>query len=196
MFAIGLSVTTLILTSKGFGVLDVLTIERATTIMKGYYASEILYISSLCFSKLSILVLFYNVVVLRTHRIFVFSFGLCIFAWAVASATAAAFQCDMPRPWEMMTLRCFNTVSVAQISESATSLTASANLLGCVLRNRYIHRAIYCHALYRPGCTSKSTHVKKACCCGLLRAPFTCSRSCSRPSCILLPGDATRKPRV
>jgi hypothetical protein len=135
MFAIGLSVTTLILTSKGFGVLDVLTMERATTIMKGYYASEILYICSLCFSKLSILVLFYNVVVLRTHRIFVFGFGLCIFAWTVASVGAAAFQCDMPRPWEMMTLRCFNTVSVAQTPVLATSLTVSANLLDRVLRN-------------------------------------------------------------
>ncbi|KAJ8113088.1 hypothetical protein OPT61_g4697 [Boeremia exigua] len=108
-FAIGLSVTTLILTSKGFGVYGFLSVDRADSIMKGYYASELLYISSLCFSKLSILVLFYNVVVLRTHRFFVFGFGACIFAWSVASVAAAAFQCNLPRPWEMMTLRCFNT---------------------------------------------------------------------------------------
>lgn len=80
--------------------------------MKGYYASELLYISSLCFSKLSIIVLFYNVVVLRTHRLFVFAFGVCIFTWSVASAAAVALQCELPKPWEMMTLRCFNTVSI------------------------------------------------------------------------------------
>ncbi|KAF9697772.1 hypothetical protein EKO04_004375 [Ascochyta lentis] len=108
-FGIGLSVTTLLLASRGFGVLGSLTVERANTIMKGYYASELLYISALCFSKLSILVLFYNVVVLHTHRIFVMCFGLCIFAWSVASIIATAFQCGLPRPWEMLTLRCFNT---------------------------------------------------------------------------------------
>ncbi|KAJ4992399.1 hypothetical protein SVAN01_02108 [Stagonosporopsis vannaccii] len=109
VFAIGLSVTTLILTSKDFGVLDYLSVDRANSIMKGYYASELLYIASLCFSKLSILVLFYNVVVLRTHRCFVFGFSVCIFTWSVSSAAAVAFQCDLPKPWEIMTLRCFNT---------------------------------------------------------------------------------------
>ncbi|KAH6629213.1 hypothetical protein C7974DRAFT_183164 [Boeremia exigua] len=109
IFAIGLSVTTLILTSKGLGVLDFLSVDRANNIMKGHYASELLYILSLCFSKLSIIVLFYNVVVVRTHRFFVCGFGVCIIAWSVASVTAVALQCKLPRPWEMMTLNCFNT---------------------------------------------------------------------------------------
>jgi hypothetical protein len=104
-------VTTLLLTSKGFGAVGFLSVDKADAIMKAYYASELLYISSLCFSKLSILVLFYNVVVLRTHRMFVMSFGVCIFVWSLASLAAVAFQCSFPRPWEMMTLRCFNTVS-------------------------------------------------------------------------------------
>ena len=98
--------------SKGFGVLGLLTIERANAIMKGYYTAELFYISSLCFSKLTILVLFYNVVVLRKHRFFVLGFGICILTWSVASAGAAAFQCGLPRPWETMTLNCFNIVSV------------------------------------------------------------------------------------
>ncbi|KAF1359302.1 hypothetical protein EJ07DRAFT_40773, partial [Lizonia empirigonia] len=109
MFGVSLSVTTLLLASKGFGILGPLTLERADTIMKGYYATELLYISTLCFSKLSILVLFYNVAVLRTHRFFVLGFSICISAWSVTSVIAAAFQCELPRPWEMMTLRCFNT---------------------------------------------------------------------------------------
>lgn len=112
--------TTLILTTKDdFGVLAFLSIDRANSIMKGYYASELLYISSSCFSKLSMLVLFYNVVVLRTHRIFVFGFGMGIFAWSVASIVAAAFQCELPRPWEVMTLHCFNTVSIGVMVDLA-----------------------------------------------------------------------------
>ena len=83
--------------------------------MKVYYASELLYISSLCFSKLSIVVLFYNIVVLRTHRMFALSFGVCIFMWSLASLAAVALQCNLPRPWEMMTLRCFNTVGSGQL---------------------------------------------------------------------------------
>jgi hypothetical protein len=79
--------------------------------MKGYYASELLYISAMCFAKLSILVLFYNVVALMPHRFVVLGFGIFIFTWSVASAIATAFQCSMPQPWEMLTLRCFDTVS-------------------------------------------------------------------------------------
>lgn len=88
--------------------------------MKAYYASALLYVALLCFSKLSIVVLFYNVVVLRTHRIFVLSFGICIFMWSLASLAATAFQCNLPRPWEMMRLRCFNMVGTHELRQIAT----------------------------------------------------------------------------
>jgi hypothetical protein len=81
--------------------------------MKGYYASEFLYISSICFSKLSVLVVLYTVVAAqRTYRRLVLGFGAFISAWSVVSIIVVAFQCQLPRPWEMMTLRCFNTVSI------------------------------------------------------------------------------------
>jgi hypothetical protein len=100
---------TLLLASNGLGVLETVTVDRANFIMKGYYASELLYISAMCFAKLSILVLFYNVVALMPHRFVVLGFGIFIFAWSAASAIATAFQCSMPQPWEMLTLRCFDT---------------------------------------------------------------------------------------
>jgi hypothetical protein len=81
--------------------------------MKGYYASEFLYISSLCFSKLSLLVIFYTVVaVQRTNRLLVSAFGAFIVVWSLVSLLVVAFQCEFPRPWELMTLRCFNTVRI------------------------------------------------------------------------------------
>lgn len=89
-----------------------LSIERADALMKGYYASEFLYISSLFFSKLSLIVLFYTVVASqRTHRRVVLGFGVLLVIWSMASIIVIAIQCGLPRPWQIMTLRCFNTVS-------------------------------------------------------------------------------------
>lgn len=145
--------------------LDLLSVDRANTIMKGYYASELLYIASLCFAKLSILVLFYNVVVLRTHRIFVFSFGLCIFAWSVASIVAVAFQCDMPRPWEMMTLRCFNTVSALLTVDfiiGANGYSGSSGL--CIAR-------LTCLRSSSSSCSQSTwSHISESACHGNLRS--------------------------
>ncbi|CAO2647581.1 Nn.00g085030.m01.CDS01 [Neocucurbitaria sp. VM-36] len=110
VFAIGLSVTTFILASEGLGDFGFLTLERADSLMKGYYASEFLYISAICFAKLSLLVIFYNIVVVqRLQRRCVLGFGIVIFVWTIASLLAVAFQCEFPRPWETMTLRCFNS---------------------------------------------------------------------------------------
>jgi hypothetical protein len=82
--------------------------------MKGYYASEFFYVSSICFSKLSLLVLFYNIVASqRMLRRLVLGVGAFILTWSATSLLAIAFQCQLPRPWELMTLRCFNTVGHA-----------------------------------------------------------------------------------
>jgi hypothetical protein len=118
MFAIGLFITVSILATEGLGVSGAATDERLDILMKGYYASEFLYISSMCFSKLSLLVLFYGIVaVQRTLRRLVLGFGIFILVWSMASIVAVALQCQIPRPWEMMTLRCFNTVCIIQRHE-------------------------------------------------------------------------------
>ncbi|KAF1912034.1 hypothetical protein BDU57DRAFT_77020 [Ampelomyces quisqualis] len=110
IFAIGFFITVSILATEGLGIRAPTTDERLEMLMKGYYASEFLYISSICFSKLSLLVLFHAIVARqRTHRRLVLGFGFFIVIWSMASIVAVALQCQIPRPWEMMTLRCFNT---------------------------------------------------------------------------------------
>ncbi|KAF1936266.1 hypothetical protein EJ02DRAFT_315658, partial [Clathrospora elynae] len=107
---IGLSLTTFILASHGLGVFGYLTLERVDILMKGYYVSELLYVSAICLAKLSILVFFYNIVIVqRLHHQFVLCFGFLILAWSTASFFAVAFQCEVPRPWVTTTWRCFNT---------------------------------------------------------------------------------------
>ncbi|KAF2472389.1 uncharacterized protein BDR25DRAFT_220358, partial [Lindgomyces ingoldianus] len=109
LFAVGLSVTTLVLASNGLGVLRPLTVRRADVFMKLYYASDFLYISSLCFAKLSLVSFFYGVGVKKVHRRIVQGLGVFIITWTIASLVAVAFQCGLPRPWEMLTLRCYNS---------------------------------------------------------------------------------------
>lgn len=88
-----------------------MTLERANVLMKGYYASEFFYITAMCFTKLSLLVLFHSIVgVQRSHRRFVLGFGIFILAWTVGSLLAVAFQCELPRTWDLMTSKCSNSV--------------------------------------------------------------------------------------
>jgi hypothetical protein len=129
IFTIGLFVTTYILASDGLGALHILDFEHAETLMKGYYACELLYICSICFAKLSVLVIFYDVMeTTRLHRQHIVGFVSFILVWSVASLLAVAFQCPLPRPWELVDLRCFDTVSneVIFLTDSKRLTEASA----------------------------------------------------------------------
>lgn len=118
LFGIGLSVTALILATNGLGVRRHPTTPPSTTLMKAYYASDFLYISSLCFAKLSLIVYFGNIFFQRTHRRVVSAMGVLVGVWSAVSLGAVAFQCQLPKPWEVMTLRCYNRVSAICISKA------------------------------------------------------------------------------
>ncbi|KAF2713842.1 hypothetical protein K504DRAFT_450482 [Pleomassaria siparia CBS 279.74] len=110
IFAIGFSVTMLMLASDGLGTYEILTLRRANAIMKEYYASDFLYILSICSAKLSLIAFFHDVLgKQQTQRLVVQGLGIFILAWTLASLIAVAFQCGLPRPWEMMTLHCYNS---------------------------------------------------------------------------------------
>jgi hypothetical protein len=79
--------------------------------MKGYYASDFLYISAICFAKLFLLWYFVKTIHRQIERRLVFALGIFTIAWSSASLVAVALQCKLPRPWAMMTLDCYNTVS-------------------------------------------------------------------------------------
>lgn len=141
MFAVGLSITSFILASEGLGLHAIYSVGRASVLMKCYYASEFLYISSICFSKLPLLVLFYSIVASRRmHRRLVLGLGAFIVIWSAASLLAVAFQCQLPRPWELMTLRCFNTVSIVRtdLYVSTRVTIVIADLLDHLLHCRHV----------------------------------------------------------
>ncbi|KAF2192970.1 hypothetical protein K469DRAFT_652714 [Zopfia rhizophila CBS 207.26] len=108
--AIGLSIVTLILASNGLGKFEAFfSLHRANAIQRSYYASDFFYISSICFAKLSLIAFFYGIGIKQTQRRIVKGFGVFILLWTFASLIAVAFQCGLPRPWEMLTLHCYNT---------------------------------------------------------------------------------------
>jgi hypothetical protein len=131
--------------------------------MKGYYASEFFYISSISFSKLSLLVLFHTIVAVhRLHRRLMLGFGSFIILWSMASLVAVAFQCELPQPWEMTTSRCFNMVSMS-LEIIASTLTFLASLLDCILYHRCIDRAIHHYAFREPSRISTNSPLAQGC---------------------------------
>ncbi|KAG9187526.1 hypothetical protein G6011_05397 [Alternaria panax] len=108
-FGIGLSAIAVVLSFKSLGTVNPSSLDQTDLLMKGYYASEILYMAAIGFTKLSILVLFYNVVMMqRIIRRIVIAFGILILVWTIASVVTIAFQCELPRPWDMGSLQCSN----------------------------------------------------------------------------------------
>ncbi|KAH6865733.1 hypothetical protein BKA58DRAFT_320778, partial [Alternaria rosae] len=109
-FAVSLSIIALVLSFEGLGTVGPLTLDQTIFLMKGYYSSEIVYIVAIGFAKLSILVIFYNVVVTqRIIRRAVIAFGAVLSVWTVASLIAIAFQCELPQPWQIVGPRCSNS---------------------------------------------------------------------------------------
>ncbi|EMD88719.1 hypothetical protein COCHEDRAFT_1109052, partial [Bipolaris maydis C5] len=114
IFAISLSATVLILTANGRATSFSLTFSQADILSKGYYTSELFYVSGVCFSKLSILVLFFNIVASRQFlRRIVLALGIFISTWTLVSLVTVAFQCELPRPWKTTSPHCLNFVSGA-----------------------------------------------------------------------------------
>ncbi|KAF2657745.1 hypothetical protein K491DRAFT_714208 [Lophiostoma macrostomum CBS 122681] len=110
VFATALSVTTHILVSNGLGALGNITLKHANALQKGYYASDFLYIASLCFAKLSLLFFLHGIVVQqRGQRRIVLGISIFVLIWTSASLVAVGLQCGLPKPWEMMTLHCYNS---------------------------------------------------------------------------------------
>lgn len=110
IFAVGLSITAIVLASLGSSVRGALTTERANMLTKGIYASDILYISASCFTKLLLLAVFYEGLKrLALQRRSVFVFGCFVSGWSIASILAIAVQCPLPQSWDTVTSRCFDT---------------------------------------------------------------------------------------
>ncbi|PWY74476.1 hypothetical protein BO94DRAFT_559641 [Aspergillus sclerotioniger CBS 115572] len=109
--------------------------EQLEKALKSVYASEMFYIASLTFAKLSALA-FINFLMQRTRKT---EWGLIVLisAWGLAAEFAVAFQCHLPRPWGWNEDHCFDRDTwwmvfgaIDILSESALIVVPTMIVLG------------------------------------------------------------------
>jgi hypothetical protein len=98
--------------------------------MKAYYASNILYILTIGSTKLSLVNFFYSDRTQARQRRCILGFGIFVLAWTLISVIAVAFQCGLPRPWEILTLHCYNSVSGAGIHVGCHCMNTNVSCRG------------------------------------------------------------------
>ena len=74
------------------------------------YSADILYIIALAISKVSVLVLLWQITPVAVHRRLTLGVGLFIAGWTLASFFASVFQCPFPNTWTILSKRCFDRV--------------------------------------------------------------------------------------
>ncbi|KAJ5698924.1 hypothetical protein N7462_000929 [Penicillium macrosclerotiorum] len=151
LFAIIQSILVQLAISHGLG-------RRASTIgesrladyLKYEYAAQILLIVTITFSKLSLGLLFKNLMTSRRSLFANQALMGIIVAWAVASVLALALRCPMPSPWEWNRLdKCVNQTALFQAIATLNILTDVALvLLPCMmLRNVQLSRWKRCRIM-------------------------------------------------
>lgn len=76
-------------------------------IMKAQYAANILFIASMCFSKLALIRFVRDLTPASFDRRFAVSLQGLTSVWALVGIVTAAFQCKPPRTWDYLEGQCF-----------------------------------------------------------------------------------------
>ncbi|CAI7569436.1 unnamed protein product [Penicillium glandicola] len=169
MLCIGQSIAVSLATANGLGQhREMLSDLKIESMMKAEYAATILFIASICFSKLSLLVFIRNLTPASLDRRFALVLGILIGLWAITSIFTAAFQCHLPQTWNYLHGTCFdraawwnylgvtNILSEAGIMGQAllvivriqTDLSRKASLSSVFLIRVILIIAIICQLLY------------------------------------------------
>jgi hypothetical protein len=91
------------------------------------YAMETLYIGTLCFAKLSIILLLRAISPNQRHQRLSLALGTFILGWGLLSLIVALFQCAPPNLWQTMSGSCYDRVGNPSLEElNATNMIQSA----------------------------------------------------------------------
>ncbi|KAJ5279373.1 hypothetical protein N7478_004745 [Penicillium angulare] len=109
---IGQSIAVSMATAAGLGQhLMTISDSNKQSMMKSQYAGDILFIISICCSKLAILFFIRNLTPATLDRRFALGLGIFIGLWTVAGVFTAAFQCPVPSTWDYINGKCFDRLS-------------------------------------------------------------------------------------
>lgn len=79
--------------------------------LQSLYAADILFITTLCLTKLSVVAFFFLSTIGSSPRVVSSALGCFILVWFVISIFGLAFQCSLPHPWMFIQNTCFDRVS-------------------------------------------------------------------------------------
>ncbi|CCD47695.1 hypothetical protein BofuT4_P036750.1 [Botrytis cinerea T4] len=110
LFGICHSVFLSMMVSNGLGRdQDTLNRMELENYQKYAYASQLVYIPTLCFAKLSTLFYLRALTPDSNYAIFNRLTEICVILWALSAEFSILFQCNMPNPWAVLsTGKCFN----------------------------------------------------------------------------------------
>ncbi|KAI9704507.1 MAG: hypothetical protein M1820_005581 [Bogoriella megaspora] len=124
LFVSGQSAATVVQIANGFGKpLITQTPSTIDTILKAGYAANLLYVISICLSKLTVLVLLYVITPVQRNMHIVQGVGATIIAWTMSAFLVVAFQCHTPETWQVVTNRCIDQFSWWLYFESLNAAT-------------------------------------------------------------------------
>ncbi|WEW55540.1 hypothetical protein PRK78_000971 [Emydomyces testavorans] len=108
---IGQSITVGIQDQNGWGrTVSELSKTQLDNVLKADYAANLLFIVSICLTKISLLVLNHQFALLRQYKYTIYALGSIVIVWTVASILIVAFQCHLPRPWDYINNSCVTRV--------------------------------------------------------------------------------------
>ncbi|KAJ5607441.1 hypothetical protein N7537_004060 [Penicillium hordei] len=108
VFCIAQSISVSVAAENGLGQhVEMLSDRKIESVMKAEYSATILFIASICFSKLSLLVFIRNLTPASLDRRFALVLGILIGLWTIASILTAIFQCNLPQTWNYLRGTCF-----------------------------------------------------------------------------------------
>ncbi|KAE8142343.1 hypothetical protein BDV38DRAFT_295134 [Aspergillus pseudotamarii] len=96
-------------TANGYGDhYDTLSQTSIENIMKSQYAATILFILTMCFSKLALVHFIRSVTPAASDRRIASGLEALITLWAITGAISSAFRCKPPQTWNYLSGQCFN----------------------------------------------------------------------------------------
>ncbi|KAF2740753.1 hypothetical protein EJ04DRAFT_507770 [Polyplosphaeria fusca] len=107
LLALGMSVAYSVAADHGLGNRELST-ASFESVQKAYYAADLLYILSICCTRLSLVVFFNNLAVDEVQKRIILALGAFSVVNTVGALFAAAFQCGSEKAWEVMSLHCLN----------------------------------------------------------------------------------------
>ncbi|EER26073.1 hypothetical protein CPC735_002400 [Coccidioides posadasii C735 delta SOWgp] len=106
-FCIGQSITVGIQDQNGWGrYTDTLSESQLQTVLKGDYAASFLFITSICLTKIALLVLSLQFALLKQYKYTIYALGTIVILWTMSSMFVVGFQCRLPEPWNYVNNIC------------------------------------------------------------------------------------------